>query len=103
MLLVIALCRSCGWLLHLVPAAIVVLLPTGAGVLIDVAIMAGIHVAVRRFSCRRVSVCRTGSRALAALGRLHRSCRPVSVGRVLGVGGIAILADYGLSPGAIGI
>src|SRR5450755_3740482 len=102
MLLIVALrrllCRSSGRLVHIVPAPVVIRLPTRPGVLIDVAIVSGIHVPVRGFPGGGVAVGRAGRCALTTRRGLDSSRRTIRVAGMLGICRVAILADHGLSP-----
>lgn len=107
MLLPEALCRLLhlflGWLGHRVPTPVVVLLPAGTGVLVNIAIVPGVHVATGILSDSGISVGGTRPRSLASLRGLHRSHRSVGIGRMLGIRGVAVLADHRLSPRSVGI
>jgi hypothetical protein len=52
--------RSGGWLVDVIPAAVVVFLPTTAGVLVNVAVVAGVHITAAGLS-RETAAVRTGS------------------------------------------
>src|SRR5450631_3648389 len=102
MLLIVALrrllCRSRGRLVHIVPASVVVGLPTRPRVLVDIAVVTGVHVAVGGLSRSRIAISCAGSRTFAARRGLDSSRRTIGVAGVLGVSRVAVLANHGLSP-----
>src|SRR5664279_3887284 len=98
MLLIVTLRRGRGWLVHIVPASVVVRLPARPGVFVHVAVVSGIHVAVGGLSRSRIAIGSAGGHALATLRGLDGSGRSIRIGGMLGISRVAILADHRLSP-----
>src|SRR5208282_1195545 len=94
----------CARRIYRTPASTAVrLLPAAPGILIDVAVVVGIHVAVGRFGRGGVAVRGTRARSLPACRVLHRGFR--SLRGCLMLRGCASVGrgDCGASPGAVGI
>src|SRR6266487_4908975 len=60
-------------LVHRIPASVVVFLPTTTGVLVNIAIVTGVHIAAGGFADRSVSPCGARARGLTTLRTLDRS------------------------------
>src|SRR5271167_3257190 len=103
MLLLVALRLLLGFLLCLlrvdvVPASVVVFLPAGARVLVNVAIVASIHIAAGILPRVGASKCRGRGVPAASLRALCAGYCTVGRGVVLGIGRFIALLHVGLSP-----
>src|SRR5215469_4008224 len=86
--------------IHALPGigAVVIFLPTGAVVLIDVAVVASVHIAAGRFARIGITVGGGGAVGFTTFRTLRRSNGSVGGGVVLGVGGLIAVLDVGLAP-----
>src|SRR5271157_2501340 len=96
-------CLLRGGFVYIVPTAVVVFLPARAGVLIDIAVVVGVHVAACTLAGSRIAVGRAGRTGFGAGRALRSGFRTVRVALMLRVCGLAVLVVDRLSPGSIGV
>ena len=90
-------------LIYRVPASIIVLLPTVTGILVNVAVVPGIHIPAGRFTNRTVPPLRAGSCYFPSLG-IRSACHcPISGGVMPGLGALVSSGNIGAAPLSIRI
>ncbi len=95
-------CRG-SWLLHAVPAAIVIFLPARARVFVNISVVTSVHIATRCLACSRGAGGSRHTSSLPARGGLNRSSGTLGGCIMLCVGALAPLCDHRAAPRAVSI